>query len=87
MAKENILPPPQRSEVFTWPAEIALSQSAKPLTQQLKPAMFSNFLYQVIDPTTGDIYAWLESVPDDIHAGLEAALQMQGFKLVVAREA
>ena len=46
-----------------------------------------NFTYQVISPTTGEVFGYLESVPDDIHAGLETALQQNGFKLITQEQA
>jgi hypothetical protein len=61
------------------------SASVPTLTPETTPAV-SNFHYEVINPKTGEVMAWLETIDPDIHAGLETALQEAGFKLIRREE-
>lgn len=71
--------------------QIASTASQKPRKLKTPSADFScpaasNFRYEVRDAATGELMAIMESVPADIHAGLETALQEAGFKLIDTQE-
>jgi len=61
--------------------------SPKLVTLTTEIATARHFHYEVRDIATGELMAVMESVPADIHAGLETALQEAGFKLIERMEA